>query len=198
MKNILILSIVALFFTNCGISESDSDSDYFPLRVRNKWSYNFSYQPWGSSGDTSKTGSVSWEIINENKILKEYLIREVIQGQQTVFKIEGSPEQTNFGPDTLETKFYVTEDNWVKILFLSFRLESDSVMIRRYYPNDRADVLEISNQDGLDYNWENIKGDWNFHKIQMQKNIGIKYWKYCCEHHSAPFLELNLIDYNIE
>jgi len=196
-KNILVLFLISSFISTCYINESTSNENYFPLEIGNWWLYNFNYKPFGNE-PLKKNGNISWRVIDKNN--DELYIQEIIEGKTIDWTDLDSPnpDTTYFGPDTAITKFLYVEDDWIKIELSFFKIETGSVLVKIYFPNDLGESLNLTNHTEAPwgYKWDNIKGDWNYHNIQLQKKVGIKYWEQCCERHSAPYLELNLVNYN--
>ena len=145
---------------------------------------------------------MKWEVINTANNNNEFVIREIIKGKKIDWtNLDAlNPDTSYFGLDTAETKFNILEDNWIRLRLSFFSIESGCVDLKYNFNDNKSEFIGLTNytDNPWKYNWDNIKGDWNFHNIQLQKDVGIKYWKFCCESNGAPFLELNLINYNIK
>ena len=199
LLKVFILILLSVLLPSCkdktvSPKEEDYLSNYFPLKVGNRWTFKFAYYPFGGSEYYNKQeGTLNWTIIKNGITDKEFIIQEIAKGKKYSSHDNGNTIIANdFGPDTLETKFEIAEDIWVKIKLSFFKLESGSVMIKTYYPYNWSDTLNLHNHDGLNTYEDQIKGDWNFYNITLQKNVGIIYGGYGGESNGAPSLYLDL------
>lgn len=174
--------------------------NYLPLKIGNKWTYNFKYYPDQVDYGVYREGKLTWTIIKNGSDDKEFIIQEVAEGLKHYYDyFIDSSIVTNFGPDTLRATFNIVDDIWVKIKPSSFKLESGSILIKRYYPNYSWDHLKLRNYDLRYYLiFDQIKGSTNFHDITVKRSVGITSWKLNSSHNSGPHLNLGLREYSIQ
>ncbi len=181
-KNVIIIKLIILvFIATCNnpineISNQTNLSDYFPLKIGNKWYYSYRYGTGNSQYGISKNGILIWEVVGNTQLDKEKSEFK-IQSFYTGCEIRHTSDYTKQPPDHYDTTYQSNLEGFFTIIStkdtLSMRRDSGSTQYPfiDFFPFGRYNNYSIVGDTLM----MKIPADWSgYQKIKVNTGL-VKY-----------------------